>query len=120
MDALGHDRVKLAVEYTTDGHPVGDSIGATADAFADDARFDVSTADPDLAEGLDEDVGLLTGTEVVVREAPEPAHAELTFVVDTDPRPVVERVNLDRHGAVESAGLPEGVGRRPSAVHPIQ
>lgn len=112
MDALGHDRIELAVEYTTDGHPVGDSIGATADAFADDARFDLSITDPDLAEGFDENVSLLTGTEVVAREAPEPAHAELAFVVHADPRPVVERVYLDRHSAAESTRLPEGVGRR--------
>jgi hypothetical protein len=97
MDALGDDGVELAVDNPADGDPVGDAVSPTGDTLADDPRVDGRVRNPDLAEGFDEDVGFLTSTEIVLSETPEVAHADSALVINTDPRPIIERMDRDRH-----------------------
>jgi hypothetical protein len=115
VDALGYYWVEIVVYHAANGHPVGDPVGATADTLADDPGLDVGVRDPDLPKGFDEDIGFLARTEVVASEPPEPAHAEPAFVVDADPRPVVERVYLRRHDLSHPAGyLRASITSRPA------
>lgn len=102
VDTLVVDPAKAPVsrvDHPADGQPAGDALGPAPDTPAGKPGLyrRAGGLDTHLNDALGQEVGHLTPTEVVFGEQPQVADVDLPGVVDADPGPVVELVDVGGH-----------------------